>query len=148
LLLLLLRTRRALGEMARKSNPGDAFRTKKISQMSAYLSRREVTPDLVRRIRVYFQSHYETGSVFAQKEYEDYFMRLPAEHRNELAAEVGYLVRAAPCSSEIGLNVLLGLLTWSWIACLTKKQRQTVCVAARQRKRHRATLGKYLASQS
>ena len=129
--------------MARKSNPGDAFRTKKISQMSAYLSRREVTPDLVRRIRVYFQSHYETGSVFAQKEYEDYFMRLPAEHRNELAAEIGYLVRAAPCSSEMGLNVLLAHLDR-----LTNEQRQTVCVAARQRKRHRATLGKYLASQS
>ena len=45
----------SLGEMARKSNPGDTFRTKKISQLSAYLSRRDVTPDLLRRIRLYFQ---------------------------------------------------------------------------------------------
>ena len=45
----------ALGEVARKSKPGDALRTKKISQLSAYLARRGVTPDLLRRIRVYFQ---------------------------------------------------------------------------------------------
>jgi hypothetical protein len=47
----------SLGEMARKSNPGDSFRTKKISQLSAYLNCRGVTPDLVRRIRLYFQVH-------------------------------------------------------------------------------------------
>ena len=45
----------ALGEVARKSKPGDALLSKKISQLSAYLARREVTPDLLRRIRLYFQ---------------------------------------------------------------------------------------------
>lgn len=52
----------ALGEIARKSNPGENFRTKKIGHISAYLSRRGVTPDLVRRIRHYFQNHYESES--------------------------------------------------------------------------------------
>jgi hypothetical protein len=34
------------------------------------------------------------SSVFAQKEYDDYFMRLPADLRKNLAMEVGYLVRS------------------------------------------------------
>lgn len=81
----------ALGEMARKANPGETFRTKKIGQISAYLARRGITPDLLRRIRLYFQNHYETSSVFADKEYADYFSRLPSDQRLQLAKEVGYL---------------------------------------------------------
>ena len=84
----------ALGEMARKSNPGDSFRNKKIAQVSTYLARRGVTPDLLRRIRMYFQNHYEIASVFSTQEYEDYFTRLPTEYRLELAKEVGYLESA------------------------------------------------------
>jgi hypothetical protein len=81
----------ALGEMARKANPGETFRTKKIGQISAYLAKRGITPDLLRRIRLYFQNHYETASVFAANEYEDYFSRLPSDQRLQLAKEIGYL---------------------------------------------------------
>lgn len=57
----------SLGEMARKTNPGETFRAKKISQLSAYLSRRNITPNLLRRIRLYFQvrsPHALTGQHF------------------------------------------------------------------------------------
>jgi len=39
------------------------------------------------------QNHYEMSSVFAAKEYDNYFMRLPANLRNELATEICYVVR-------------------------------------------------------
>ena len=81
----------ALGEMARKANPGDNFRKKKIAQVSAYLARRGVTADLLRRVRLYFQNHYETVSVFSTEEYDDYFSKLPTDIRLELAREVGYM---------------------------------------------------------
>jgi hypothetical protein len=110
----------ALGEMARKANPGEAFRSKKIAQVSTYLARRGVTPDLLRRIRLYFQNHYEIASVFSTQEYTDYFTRLPTEHRLQLAKEVGYLDSAHRPGVLAKISSFSGLDTMSLILVCTK----------------------------
>eukprot|EP01043_Picozoa_sp_COSAG02_P017537 COSAG02_NODE_796_length_17128_cov_176.587586_8_plen_645_part_00 len=110
----------ALGEMARKANPGETFRTKKIGQISAYLAKRQITPDLLRRIRLYFQNHYEIASVFAANEYQDYFLRLPAESRLQLAKEIGYLDSSRKPGILARVTSMSGLDTMSLVLVCTK----------------------------
>eukprot|EP01050_Picozoa_sp_SAG11_P000486 SAG11_NODE_15_length_26319_cov_13.810564_11_plen_455_part_00 len=86
----------SLGEMARKANPGNSVRSKRIGHLSAYLAGRGVSSDLMRRVRVYFSNHYTICSVFGTREVEDYYSRLPKE--------VGYLSSAKGPSilSQVG----------------------------------------------
>lgn len=114
----------ALGEMARKANPGETFRAKKIAQISAYLGKRGITPDLLRRIRLYFQNHYETASVFAVNEYQDYFSRLPAEPRLQLAKEIGYLDSARKPGILARVPSMSGLDSMSLVLICTKLKTQ------------------------
>jgi hypothetical protein len=81
----------SLGEMARKANPGESYRQKKIAHTSSFLAGRGVSASLMRRVRVYFSNHYTINSVFGANEVEEYFSRLPIRLRDELAREVGYL---------------------------------------------------------
>lgn len=81
----------SLGEMARKNNPGEAYRSKKIGHISAFLAGRQVSADLMRRVRMYFSNHYQLCSIFGTNALPEYFLRLPVGLRNELASSVRYL---------------------------------------------------------
>jgi hypothetical protein len=71
-------------------------RSRRLGHLASYVSARNVSSDLARRIRLYFSAHYNNRTALSdaktiRSEFADYFQSLPFDLCLELGRELGYL---------------------------------------------------------
>lgn len=81
----------SLSDISRRSNPAGKEKKKHMGWLSAYLHDRHVSTALTRTVRRFFTSKFDAMTVFADDEYNMFFLPLPVNLRLELARQLKYL---------------------------------------------------------